>query len=240
MNLRKGKQLQHKNQDLNNINEIKNIFKKLKIPLRNFNIKSIILKCDEIKNALEKISENECEEYSSKLYEHARLFSNPKNDKELNKQIKHAATTYKNLLNKCKKQQQPQKTLKDVYITNLEENQRNNVVSELNINKIVVKQLHSMKQASNENAFLHLEPVTLKLYDYSIKKFIRNHYKQISDMNELKNNYEQIISIIKKKTITKSNLKTLISTINHYLRFFKNDTTKTAAVKHYKELLLLS
>ena len=171
MNLRKGKQIQHKNQELNNINEIKNIFKKLKITLRNFNIKRIILKCDEIKNALEKISENECEEYSSKLYEHARLFSNPKNDKELNKQIKHAATTYKNLLNKCKKQQ-PQKILKDIYITNLEENQRNNVVSELNINKIVVKQLHSMKQASNENAFLHLEPVTLKLYDYSIKKFI--------------------------------------------------------------------
>ena len=115
MNLRKGKQIQHKNQELNNINEIKNIFKKLKITLRNFNIKSIILKCDEIKNALEKISENECEEYSSKLYEHARLFSNPKNDKELNKQIKHAATTYKNLLNKCKKQQQPQKNLKDIY-----------------------------------------------------------------------------------------------------------------------------
>ena len=158
----------------------------------------------------------------------------------MNKQIKQAATTYKNLLNKCKKQQQPQKNLKDVYITNLEENQRNNVVSELKINKTVVKQLHSMKQASNENAFLHLEPVTLKLYDYSIKKFIRNHYKQISDMSELKNNYKQIISIIKKKTITKSNLKTLISTINHYLRFFKNDTTKTAAVKHYKELLLLS
>ena len=225
MNSRKPTQKQNKSQQLNNIKEIKEIFKKLKISLQHFTIKNVILKCDEIKNALQKLSENECQDYSSKLYEHARLFANPKKDKELNKQIKHAAATYKEILNTCKKQQ-TQKNLKDVYVTNLEEHQRSNVVSELKIHKNVLHQLHSMKQASNENAYLHLEPVTLKLYDYSIKKFIRNHYPKISDMIELKNNYKQIISIIKNETITKSNLKTLISTINHYLRFFKNDTKK--------------
>ena len=238
MNLRKGKQTQSKNQQTKtNIQEIKEIFKKLKIPLRHFKIKHILSKCVTIKNGLEKLSENDCEEYTSKLYEHARLFANPKNDKELNKQIKHAETTYKNLLNKCKTQQS-QNNSKDVYIANLEENQRNNVVSELKIHKNVLKQLHLMKQASNENAHLHLEPITLKLYDYSIKKFIRNNYQQISDMIELKTNHKQIIDIIKNETITKSNLKTLVSTINHYLRFFKNDTTKNDAIKNYKDLLV--
>ena len=169
---------------------------------------------------------------------HAQHFPNTKNDKKLNKQIKHAVTIYEELLNTCKTQQS-QKNLKDVYITNLEENQRSNAISELKIHKNVLKQLNSMKHASNENAYLHLEPVTLKLYDYSIKKFIRNHYSQISDIIEFKNNHKEIISIIKKETITKSNLKTLISTINHYLRFFKNDTMKDNAIKDYRDVLVL-
>ena len=235
MNLRKEKQ---KQQEFNDTKEIKEIFKKLKIPLRHFKKNHIISKCNEIKNALKKLSENECEEYSSKLYAHAQHFPNTKNDKKLNKQIKHAVTIYEELLNTCKTQRS-QKNLKDVYITNLEENQRSNVISEFKIHKNVLKQLNSMKQASNENAYLHLEPVTLKLYDYSIKKFIRNHYSKISDMIEFKNNHKEIISIIKKETITKSNLKTLISTINHYLRFFKNDTMKDNAIKDYRDVLVL-
>ena len=53
-----------------------------------------------------------------------------------------------------------------------------------------------MKQAAaNENAYLHIEHVTLKLYDYSMKQFARNHYKQILDLIELKNNYKQTIKI---------------------------------------------
>ena len=114
------------------------------------------------------------------------------------------------------------------------------------INKKVYTQLQNMRIATQEasclkNHVIHLETVTLNTYEYSIKRFIQNHLPEMNDLNEIINDYDNIANKIKKIQKNKmgiNNAKTLLSALNHYLRFFPNTETKLNAKKKYRDTII--
>ena len=114
------------------------------------------------------------------------------------------------------------------------------------INKKVYTQLQNMRIATQEasclkNHVIHLETVTLNTYEYSIKRFIQNHLPQLKDLNEIITDYDNIsnkIKKIRKNKLSINNAKTLLSALNHYLRFFPNTETKLNAKMKYRETII--
>ena len=115
-----------------------------------------------------------------------------------------------------------------------------------NINKKVFTQLQNMRIATQEasclkNHVIHLETVTLNTYEYSIKRFLQNHLPEMEDLNELINDYDNIANIIQKIPKNRmgiNNAKTLLSSLNHYLRFFPNTDIKLNAKKKYRDTII--
>ena len=114
------------------------------------------------------------------------------------------------------------------------------------INKKVYTQLQNMRIATQEasclkNHVIHLETVTLNTYEYSIKRFIQNHLPQLKDLNEIITDYDNIsnkIKKIRKNKLSINNAKTLLSALNHYMRFFPNTETKLNAKRKYRETII--
>ena len=114
------------------------------------------------------------------------------------------------------------------------------------INKKVYTQLQNMRIATQEasclkNHVIHLETVTLNTYEYSIKRFIQNHLPQLKDLNEIITDYDNIsnkIKKIRKNKLSINNAKTLLSALNHYMRFFPNTETKLNAKMKYRETII--
>lgn len=92
-----------------------------------------------------------------------------------------------------------------------------------------------------KNHVIHLETVTLNTYEYSIKRFLQNHLPEMEDLNELINDYDNIAKKIQKIPKNKmgiNNAKTLLSALNHYLRFFPNTEIKLNAKKKYRDTII--
>ena len=114
------------------------------------------------------------------------------------------------------------------------------------MNKKVYTQLQNMRIATQEasclkNHVIHLETVTLNTYEYSIKRFIQNHLPQLKDLNEIITDYDNIsnkIKKIRKNKLSINNAKTLLSALNHYMRFFPNTETKLNAKMKYRETII--
>ena len=112
------------------------------------------------------------------------------------------------------------------------------------ITHVVLKQLEQMKIAAMDynktnsaNKVLCIQPLTLKLYDYAMKKFIRSYEKEFNTMTQLISDYEDIIETILSNKIKVSNVQTLLSAIKHYMRFFDNSEEKTNALQNYNTSL---
>ena len=122
----------------------------------------------------------------------------------------------------------------NIYKDNLEENYFESKA----ISSRVLKQLKLMKKASQENLFLHLEPVTLKLYESVMKKVIRE-FIQLNDMKDIVERSMDVIDAlnIKHNFRNSRRFKTFVSSLNHYLRFFKNTKEKQHAIINYKNHL---
>ena len=108
------------------------------------------------------------------------------------------------------------------------------------IDRNVAHQLMNMRTVANEEAtrknhVLHLEPITLKLYEKSIKRLIRKHLANVTDMSFVITEHALITHTVLGPPSTKpSTIRTLWSALNHYMRFFPNDSEKQQAKEHYR------
>ena len=70
------------------------------------------------------------------------------------------------------------------------------------------------QQAScTKNHVIHLETVTLNAYEYSIKRFIREHIPEIKDLNEIITHHNTITNVI--KSLRKPQM-TIIKMLKHF------------------------
>ena len=114
------------------------------------------------------------------------------------------------------------------------------------LNKKVFTQLQNMRIATQQasctkNHVIHLEAVTLNAYEYSIKRFIREHIPEIKDLNEIITHHNAITNVIRslrRPSMTINNAKTLLSALNHYMRFFPNTKRKLDAKKKYRDTII--
>ena len=114
------------------------------------------------------------------------------------------------------------------------------------LNKKVFTQLQNMRIATQQasctkNHVIHLEAVPLNAYEYSIKRFIREHIPEIKDLNEIITHHNAITNVIRslrRPPMTINNAKTLLSALNHYMRFFPNTKRKLDAKKNYRDTII--
>ena len=110
------------------------------------------------------------------------------------------------------------------------------------ISKKIQIQLENMRIATTvtacrKNHRLRLEDVTVKLYEHSMKHFVHNFLQNADDIKVFITDVDSITERMKGTRMSKHNAKTLLSALNHYMRFFPNDRNKYDARTKYKETL---
>ena len=116
------------------------------------------------------------------------------------------------------------------------------VYTEDGISKKIQIQLENMRiamtvTARRKNHPLHLEDVTIKLYEHSMRCFVCNFLQNADDLKVFITNVDRVTEKMKETCMSKYGAKTLLSTLNHYMRFFPNDRLKSDAKTKYKETL---
>ena len=127
------------------------------------------------------------------------------------------------------------KNEKDEYDTRLKDNYSG-------MDKNITNQLINMRAVAKEytareNHILHLEAITLKLYEKSIKRLFRTHLYDATSLDVIISEHQRIADIIIKDNMKQSSVRTLLSALNHYMRFFPNTKEKQEAREHYKKIL---
>ena len=205
--------------------------------------KSLDFIIDDIDNILDKIKPKSFSNrklYYKVLYELSKSLTFYKNktttkrNKTFLKKKELAINRYKNELDLCNVP--TSKEYSNVLL--------HNKYTDPKITHVVLKQLEQMKIAAMDynktnsaNKVLCIQPLTLKLYDYAMKKFIRSYEKEFNTMTQLISDYEDIIETILSNKIKVSNVQTLLSAIKHYMRFFDNSEEKTNALQNYNTSL---
>ena len=118
------------------------------------------------------------------------------------------------------------------------------VYPEDGISKKIQIQLENMRIATTvtarrKNHPLHLEDVTIKLYEHSMRRFVRNFLQNADDLKVFITDVDSVTVKMKETRMSKYGAKTLLSALNHYMRFFPNDRTKSDAKAKYKETLVV-